>query len=324
MFSFIMNRLMQSLLVACIISVLVFFGMYIISDPIETFVPEDATELDRQVFAQQHHLDKPILVQYGLFLQRIFQGDFGTSFKFGDPVLTLILRHLPATVELALTALVLALVIGIPVGIYIGIRPHQPSSRATMFMTTVGYSIPNFWQGIVLILTFAVTFQILPAGGRGETVTFLGTQWAFLTKDGFLHLILPAFNLALYKICMHIRLARSGTREVLVQEYMTFARAKGISKKRLIGRHLLKNISIPIVTLTGLELGTLIAFSSVTETVFSWPGIGKLLIDSIKLGDQPVVVAYLILISFMFVTINLIVDILYAVLDPRIRYQSGS
>ncbi|MCV6575357.1 MAG: ABC transporter permease [Cohaesibacter sp.] len=322
MLSFIVNRVAHSLVVAWIISAIVFFGMYVVADPIDSFLPEDATAADEQAFIEAYNLDKPALVQYGSFLIRLVQGDLGISFNHGEPVLDLILDRLPATLELAVIALAFALLIGIPLGIFSGLNPRTKRSKATMFLTTIGYSVPNFWQGIVLILVFAVTLRLLPAGGRGDTATFLGAEWAFLTLDGWRHMALPVINLAIYKICMHTRLARSGTRETKTQEFMTFAKAKGIADQTLIRSHLLPNILIPIVTITGLEFGALIAFSTVTETVFSWPGLGKLLIDSIKLGDQPVVTAYLVLISFMFVTINLIVDVVYALIDPRIRYSA--
>jgi peptide/nickel transport system permease protein len=211
--------------------------------------------------------------------------------------------------------------IGIPMGIYSGIKSSSKPSRLISFLTTVGYSIPNFWQALLLILVFAVFLKWLPASGRGDTNPLFGIEWSLLSIDGLRHMALPAINLAIYKICMQTRLAKSGTQEVLYQEYMTFARAKGISKQRIIRRHLLRNILIPIVTITGLEVGGLIAFSTVTETVFAWPGIGKLLLDSIHMVDRPVVVAYLILITLMFVFINFVVDVLYAILDPRIRYQ---
>jgi peptide/nickel transport system permease protein len=217
--------------------------------------------------------------------------------------------------------MVIGLSIGISLGIYSGIKGNSKASRIISFFSTIGYSTPNFWQALLLILLFAVFLKWLPASGRGFTNSLFGIEWSLLSIDGIQHMILPAVNLAIYKICMQARLARSGTQEILYQEYMMFARAKGISRNRIIRRHLLRNILIPIVTITGLEVGGLIAFSTVTETIFAWPGIGKLLLDSIHMVDRPVVVAYLILITLMFVFINFVVDVMYAFLDPRIRYQ---
>jgi len=318
---FIAKRLWHSMVLAFIMSLIVFMGMFVVGDPVEMLADDDFTEQDKIDLAIELGVDKPLYEQYFSFAGNIVQGDFGISFVHNRPVLDLIVERLPATLEIALLAMVIGLGIGIPLGIYSGIKGDSRASRVISFFTTIGYSIPNFWQALLLILVFAVFLQWLPASGRGDTNSLFGIEWSLLTIDGLRHMALPAINLAIYKICMQTRLARSGTQEVLYQEYMTFARAKGISKQRLIRRHLLRNILIPIVTITGLEVGGLIAFSTVTETIFSWPGIGKLLLDSIHMVDRPVVVAYLILITLMFVFINFIVDVLYAVLDPRIRYQ---
>jgi len=321
MIKYIIKRLWQSGILAFIMSLIVFFGMYVVGDPVEMLSDEDWTEEDKIELAIELGLDKPLYEQYSNFAGDIFKGDFGVSFVYNRPVLDLIIERLPATIEIALLAMVIGLSIGIPLGIYSGIRGNSWGTRLISFFTTIGYSTPNFWQAILLILVFAVFLQWLPASGRGLTNPIFGIEWSLLTIDGLKHMALPAINLAIYKICMQSRLARSGTQEILYQEYMTFARAKGITRNRIIRRHLLRNILIPIVTITGLEIGGLIAFSTVTETVFAWPGIGKLLLDSIHMVDRPVVVAYLILITLMFVFINFIVDVLYAFLDPRIRYQ---
>lgn len=320
MLQFILRRLSQSSVLILIMSVLVFFGMYVASDPVAVLAGEDFTAEDRIQLAIELGVDRPLLVQYFSFLGNVAQGDFGTSYVYNRPVMDLILERLPATLEVAFLAIAIGLSIGIPMGIYSGLNQGKPATKAISFGTTVGYSIPNFWQALLLILVFSVWLKVLPASGRGDTVELFGIEWSFLNWDGFSHMLLPAVNLAIYKICMQTRLARAGTQEVMYQDYMTFARAKGIPRSRLVRRHLLRNILIPIVTITGLELGGLIAFSTVTETVFSWPGIGKLLLDSIHHADRPVVVAYLILITLMFVFINFVVDVLYALLDPRIRY----
>ena len=321
MINFIAKRFGQSGLLALIMSLIVFFGMYVVGDPVEMLADEDFTEQDKIDLAIELGLDKPLPEQYITFLGNILRGDFGTSFVHNRPVLDLILERLPATLEVALVAMMIGLLVGIPLGIYSGIKSTSRGSRAISFFTTVGYSIPNFWQALLLILVFSVSLRMFPSSGRGATIELFGIHLSLLSIDGLKHIALPAINLAIYKICMQTRLAKSGTQEVLFQEYMTFARAKGISRRRIIDRHLLPNILIPIVTITGLEIGGLIAFSTVTETIFAWPGIGKLLLDSIHMVDRPVVVAYLILITVMFVFINFIVDILYAFLDPRIRHQ---
>ena len=320
MLSFITRRLGQSAVLVLIMSALVFFGMYVVSDPVAVLAGEDFTEEDRAVLAAELGVDRPLIVQYVTFLKNVSVGDFGSSFVYNRPVMDLILERLPATLEVAFMAMAIGLSVGIPLGVYSGLDQRKKTTKSISFATTVGYSIPNFWQGVLLIMLFSVWLKVLPASGRGDTVEIFGIGWSLFSLDGLSHMILPALNLAIYTICLQTRLARSGTQEVMYQDYMTFARAKGISRDRIVRRHLVRNILIPIVTITGLQLGGLIAFATVTETVFSWPGIGKLLLDSIHNSDRPVVVAYLILITLMFVTINFVVDVLYALLDPRIRY----
>lgn len=320
MLSFITRRLGQSAVLVLIMSALVFFGMYVVSDPVAVLAGEDFTEEDRAVLAAELGVDRPLIVQYVTFLKNVSVGDFGSSFVYNRPVMDLILERLPATLEVAFMAMAIGLSVGIPLGVYSGLNQRKKTTKSISFATTVGYSIPNFWQGVLLIMLFSVWLKVLPASGRGDTVEIFGIGWSLFSLDGLSHMILPALNLAIYTICLQTRLARSGTQEVMYQDYMTFARAKGISRDRIVRRHLVRNILIPIVTITGLQLGGLIAFATVTETVFSWPGIGKLLLDSIHNSDRPVVVAYLILITLMFVTINFVVDVLYALLDPRIRY----
>ena len=228
---------------------------------------------------------------------------------------------MPATFELALAALLMAIVIGIPFGVFAGLRPEARTSKVVMAGSILGFSLPTFWVGLMFIMVFAVILGWLPSTGRGDTVDVGGVPLSFLTIDGLSHLFLPALNLALFKISLVIRLARAGTREVVHQDYIKFARAKGLTTKRVVLVHLMKNILIPVVTVLGLEFGGLIAFSVVTETVFAWPGMGKLIIDSIQNLDRPVIVAYLMIIVLIFVIINLVVDVLYSVLDPRVRLQ---
>jgi peptide/nickel transport system permease protein len=318
---FIIRRLLQSLVVVLVMSLLVFVGVNIVGDPVDMLVnPEaDQAEIDRVI--RDFGLDKSLPEQYGRFLLNAIQGDLGKSFIFGTPALKLIIQRMPATLELAFAALFMAILIGIPLGIYAGLKPESKFSRTIMAGSILGFSLPTFWVGLMMIMVFAVMLGWLPSTGRGDTVLVAGVEVSFLTLDGLSHLLMPALNLSLFKMSLVIRLSRAGTREVVHQDYMKFARAKGLSESRLILVHLLKNILIPVVTVLGLELGGLIAFSVVTETVFAWPGMGKLIIDSIHLLDRPVVVAYLMIIVLMFVSINLIVDILYSILDPRVRLQ---
>ncbi len=318
---FIIRRLLQSSMVIVAMSAIVFFGVMVIGNPVDILInPEfDQEEMERAIKALG--LDLPLWQQYLLFVKNAFQGDFGKSFVFGEPALKLIIQRVPATLELAFTALILSILIGIPLGLFAGLKPDAPVSKTIMGGSILGFSLPTFWVGIMMMMIFAVMLGVLPATGRGQTVTIMGLEISFLTWDGLRHLLMPAINLALLKISLVIRLTRAGTREVVLQDYVKFARAKGLSNRRVILVHVLKNILIPVVTVIGLELGNLIAFSVVTETVFAWPGMGKLIIDSIQLLDRPIIVAYLIIIVFMFVTINLVVDILYSVLDPRVRLQ---
>jgi peptide/nickel transport system permease protein len=312
---------MQSSMVILAMSVIVFFGVNVIGNPVDILInPEfDQEELERAIKALG--LDLPLWQQYLVFVKNAFQGDFGKSFVFGQPALMLIIQRIPATLELAFSALIMSIIIGIPLGLFAGLKPESPVSKTIMGGSILGFSLPTFWVGIMMIMIFAVVLGVLPSTGRGQTVTVMGLELSFLTWDGLKHLLMPAFNLALLKISLVIRLTRAGTREVVLQDYVKFARAKGLSSRRVIFVHVLKNILIPVVTVVGLELGNLIAFSVVTETVFAWPGMGKLIIDSILLLDRPIIVAYLMIVVFMFVTINLVVDILYSVLDPRVRLQ---
>jgi peptide/nickel transport system permease protein len=300
-------------------SFLVFLGVFAIGNPIELLVNPQADEAERLRATVALGLDKPILEQYWLFLKLAAQGDLGRSFVFNVPAIQLILTRLPATIELALAATLLAITLGIPLGLIAGLRPHSFIGRSIMALSIVGFSLPTFWVGLVLIMVFSVHFGWLPSNGRGETVEVFGVPVSFLTVDGLKHLLMPALNLALFKLSLLVRLTRAGTREALLQDYVKFARAKGLGPGRVIGVHVLKNIMIPIVTVIGLELGSVIAFAIVTESIFAWPGTGKLLIDSLNQLDRPVIVAYLLVIVVIFIVINFVVDLLYSVLDPRVR-----
>jgi peptide/nickel transport system permease protein len=318
---FIIRRLMQSIAVMFVMSFLVFGGVNLVGDPTEIFLNDEATEEERQQTIRAMGLDKPWYIQYGKFIGNAVQGDLGKSFVYSEPALGIITERMPATFELALAALVLAVVFGIPLGVFAGLKPESGISKAVMAGSILGFSLPTFWVGLMFIMVFAVMLGWLPSTGRGETASLFGIEVSFLTFDGLTHLFLPALNLALFKISLVIRLARAGTREVVHQDYIKFARAKGLTTRRVIFVHLMKNIMIPVVTVLGLEFGGLIAFSVVTETVFAWPGMGKLIIDSIQTLDRPVIVAYLMNIVVVFVVINLIVDVLYSILDPRVRLQ---
>ncbi len=312
---------MQSGLVVVAMSLIVFFGVHVIGDPVHMFVNPEADQAEIERVIRDLGLDRPVHEQYGYFVLGALEGDLGRSFVFGEPALKLIIQRMPATLELAFVALLMAVVIGIPLGLYAGLQPEAWTSKTIMAGSILGFSLPTFWVGIMMIMVFAVMLGWLPSTGRGTTVEIFGLDVSFLTLDGLRHLFLPALNLALLKISLVIRLTRAGTREAVHQDYIKFARAKGLSSRRIVFVHLLRNILIPVVTVLGLEFGSLIAFSVVTETVFAWPGMGKLLIESIQQLDRPVIVAYLMMIVFLFVVINLIVDVLYSVLDPRVRLQ---
>ncbi len=318
---YIIRRLIQASFVVIAMSMLVFSGVFLIGDPVEMFVSDDADQEDRQRVIESLGLDKPFHMQYWIFLKNAVRGDLGDSFVFNEPSLLLILDRMPATMELAFAALLLAIFLGIPLGMWAGLRPDSLVSKSIMASSILGFSLPTFWVGIMFIIIFAVVLGWLPSFGRAPTEEFLGMQVSFLSWKGLEHLLLPAVNLALLKISLVIRLTRAGTREVVHQDYIKFARAKGVGDARIIFVHVMKNILIPIVTVLGLEFGSLIAFSVVTETVFAWPGMGKLIIDSINQLDRPVIVAYLMIIVFMFIVINLVVDILYSILDPRVRLR---
>ena len=319
MVSFIVQRIAQGIVVMAAMSLLVFLGVYAIGNPIDVLLAPDATQEIRLQTIARYGLDRPLYEQYGQFVWRVLHGDLGRSFVFNMPVTDLIFMRLPATLELTLAAVLGATVIGIPLGIYAGYRPQSRTARWIMAISVVGFSVPTFWIGLVLILTFAVTLGWLPAGGRGDTATMFGIEWSFLTGNGLKHLLLPALNLSLFKLALMIRLARAGTREIMLTDTVRFARATGQSEATIIRHHVLRLISIPLVTVFGLELGSTLAFAVVTETIFSWPGVGKLIIDSIQSLDRPVMVAYLVLVSLLFIAINFVVDLCYVALDPRMQ-----
>jgi peptide/nickel transport system permease protein len=320
---FIIRRLMQSISVLFATSVIVFLGVYAIGNPVDILIAADASQAERAAAVRALGLDRSLPEQYWIFLTNALQGDFGRSFVFNQPAISLIFARLPATLELAFVALVIALVLGIPLGLIAGLKPRSATDETIMTGSILGFSLPNFWQGMMLIMIFSVWLGWLPASGRGQTGEILGIRTSLATWDGIAHLILPALNLALFQLALVIRLTRTGVRETMPLDFVKFARAKGLTERRIVFVHVLKNIMIPVVTVVGMEFGSLIAFAVITETIFAWPGIGKLLIDSIMVLDRPVVVSYLLVVVAMFIVLNLAVDILYSVLDPRIRLRDA-
>ncbi len=323
MLVFILQRLMQSALVLFAVSIVVFVGIYAIGNPADILLPDDATGEERDRAIANLGLDKPLPLQYGIFLLNALQGDLGSSFVFNIPSIDLILSRLPATLELAFCALAVALLLGVPLGLWAGLRPGSLLDRSIVTGSILGFSLPNFWQGLMLIMIFSIWLGWLPSSGRGQTGSVFGIETSLATWDGLSHLLLPAINLSLFKLSLLIRLTRAGVRETMPLDFVTFARAKGLSETRIVGVHVLKTILVPIITVLGMELGSVIAFATVTETIFAWPGMGKLIIDSIVRLDRPVVVAYLMVVTLMFIVINLVVDILYSWLDPRVRIQGA-
>lgn len=316
---FIIRRLLQSLLVLLVMSLLVFAGIHAIGNPVDVLISPDADQLERARTVAAFGLDKPLHEQYFRFLRNALAGDLGRSYAYSTSALALIAERLPATLELAMVAILMAVGLGIPLGLWAGLRPQGVAGKSIMAVSILGFSLPTFWVGLILITVFAVELRWLPASGRGDTRLLFGVPFSFLTWDGLRHLLMPALNLALFNIALVIRLTRAGAQEALLQDYVRFARAKGLSNLRIVGVHVLKNILIPIVTVIALQFGSIIAFAIVTESVFAWPGMGKLIIDSIRILDRPVIVAYLMLIVVLFVMINLLVDIVYSLLDPRVR-----
>jgi peptide/nickel transport system permease protein len=319
MLVYVVRRSIQAVFVLLVMSLLVFIGVYAIGNPVDILINPQADQREREQAIAALGLDQPMWMQYAAFLGGALHGDLGRSFVHSTPALRLILERMPATLELALVAMLIAIVLGIPLGLVAGLKPNSVTGRSIMGISILGFSLPTFWVGLMLIMVFSVMLGWLPSNGRGPTTEILGVPVSFLSIEGWRHLIMPAVNLALFKLALLIRLTRAGTREALTQDYIKFARAKGLSNARVIGVHVLRNILIPIVTVIGLEFGSVIAFAIVTETVFAWPGMGKLLIDSINLLDRPVIVAYLLIIVTLFILINLVVDVLYSALDPRVR-----
>ncbi len=315
MIKYIASRLFNSFLVMLAISFIAFFIMYKAGDPVQLLLPPDATQ---QEVTQMRHtlgLDGSFIVQYKSFLIQLSHGNLGNSFIYGEPAIDIVFERLPATLELAILAMAISILLGIPLGVISSINPDSILSKSIMFFSLAGISIPVFWIGMVLVLLFSVLFDILPSSGRGEVYLFTSA----FTWDGIKHLIMPVVTLSLFQLALIIRLTQSGMREVLMQDYIKFAAAKGLPRRVIVYTHALKNTLIPLVTVIGIQFGQLIAFTIVTETIFAWPGTGKLIIDSIQNLDRPVVIAYLLVIATIFVCINFMVDLIYTFIDPRVR-----
>jgi ABC-type dipeptide/oligopeptide/nickel transport system permease component len=321
MATYITRRLIQGVFVLLCVSLICFIIFRYTGDPVVTLAGVYSTLKDREEIRKAYGLDRPVIVQYGRFIAGAARGDFGNSYVTRVPALGLIMERVPATVELVVTAAILALVLGTGLGVLVSLRPYAAINRLIMAASLGGISIPTFLIGILLIMIFSVYLGILPPFGRGETVTIGFWRTGFLTWSGIAHLILPALTLTGYQLAVLLRLTRAGMREVLTEEYIKTAWAKGLSPQRVIFKHALKNVLIPVVTMSGLMLGELLAFAVVTETIFQWPGMGNLLLKSIYESDQPVIVTYIMLASVIILSINIVVDIIYAFLNPRIRYD---
>jgi ABC-type dipeptide/oligopeptide/nickel transport system permease component len=321
MATYIVRRLIQGLIVLLAVSFICFVIFRYMGDPVLSLAGRYATFEEREQVRQTFGLDKPFYVQYVRFLGNVLQGNFGKSYVSRVPALKLILERFPATVELAGAAIFLAFGLGVTLGVLVSLKPYALRNRFVMAASLGGISIPTFLTGILLIMIFSVWLGMLPPYGRGETIMVGGWRTGLLTVSGLKHLILPAFTLAMYQLAVLLRLTRAGMRETLREEYIKTAWAKGLSPFTVIFKHTLRNVMIPVITITGLQFGELIAFSIVTETIFQWPGMGNLLLTSIYESDQPVIVTYIMLAALIILSINIVVDILYALLNPKIRYD---
>lgn len=321
MFKYFLKRLAQMVVTLFIVSILVFVLANFIGDPVNMLVSPKAPPEVREQVREELGLNRPILEQYVSFITNALKGDFGKSYIYKVDVLSLIAQRVPATLELVLVSVVLALVISIPLGVYAGAFPKRKSSTLVMGGSILGISLPSFFIGIMLIYIFSLKLHWFPSSGRGATIPFLGMNFSLFAPGGLKYIILPAFTLSVTNIASLVRLTRAGVMENMRQDYIKFARAKGVSTRKVLFGHALKNALIPVITVFGMEIGSLIAFTTVTETIYSWPGLGKLLIDSINSVDRPVIVAYLILTTVLFVFINFVVDLLYTVIDPRIEFR---
>ncbi len=324
MIAFILRRVVQSLAVMLTVGLVAFMLFRYVGDPVNNMVGQDTSLEDRAKLRHELGLDDPPLVQFVRFIGHAARGDFGISYQYARPVGRIIAERLPATLELSLTAALLALAVGVPMGVYTGLHRDGVLSRLLLAVSLVGVSLPTFLTGILLILLFSVVLGWLPSFGRGDVVRLGWWTTGFLTLSGLKSLILPAITLALFQMTLIMRLVRAEMLEVLRTDYIKFARARGLPNRMVNFGHALKNTLVPVITITGLQLGSIIAFAIITETVFQWPGMGFLIVQAIGFADIPVMAAYLVLIAFFFVVINLIVDLLYYAVDPRLRVERGA
>lgn len=319
MLFYLFHRLFQSAIVLAVVAFGSFMMFRFMGDPVAQLVSEETTLADRALIRQSLGLDDPLIVQFGHFAARVVQGEFGLSYQMGQPVMRLIAERLPATLELSFVAFSLALLIGIPLGVFAGLKPNSIITRVIMILSLAGISMPTFFVGLLLMVYFGVELAILPTFGRGETVDLGFWTTGFLTKSGWLSIILPAVTLGLFQLTFIMRLVRAEMLEVMRADFIRFARARGLPARRIHFRHALKNTLVPVMTIAGLQFGSIIAFGIITESVFQWPGIGLLFLQAISAVDIPVISTYLLLVAVIFVVVNLIVDMLYYMVDPRLR-----
>jgi peptide/nickel transport system permease protein len=318
---FLVKRLSQLVLVMLAVSLIVFILTSVLGNPVYLMVRENATPEEVAAVTAALGLDKPLYVQFFVFIKNALNGNFGQSYMYHLPALMLIVERLPATLDIVIVAMLLTIVIGIPLGVWSGAYPKSKFSKTVMGLSIAGISMPSFWIGMVMIYFFGLYLGILPVSGRGEVGKIFGISTSLATADGWSHIILPSLTLALGNVATIIRLTRAGMQENMRQDYVKFARAKGVPVRKVLFGHALKNTLIPVVTVFGLQLGNLIAFTTITETIYAWPGIGKLLIDAVTSGDRPIIAAYILFVAIMFVVINFVVDLLYVFIDPRIDLQ---
>jgi peptide/nickel transport system permease protein len=324
MLAFLISRTLQALAALAVMSLLVFSAVFLIGDPDKLLISPEASQEDAARLRADLGLDKPFHEQYLRFVGGALRGDLGESFVFREPALPLILERVPATLELAVVAMLGALVIGIPAGLYAGLAPRSVGGRLVVALSTVGFAVPVFWMAMLLIYVFAIALGWLPPSGRGPTVNVGPLDLSVFSAEGWRYLTLPALTLALFKVSLLVRIVAAGTRELMGSEFVRYARAKGLHPRRVVGVHVLRNLLVTIVTVVGLEFGGLLAFAVVTETIFAWPGAGRLLLQSIFQLDRPLIVAYLVLVVALYLVINLLVDVLYALLDPRVRLGAAA
>ncbi|WP_297105993.1 ABC transporter permease [uncultured Devosia sp.] len=319
MLAFIARRLFQSVIVMLAVAFIAFMVFRYVGDPVSSMLGQDSTMADHEALRERLGLNEPFYIQFYHFVVNALQGQFGISYRLQQPVSQLIMERLPATIELAFASASIALVLGVVLGIYTALRPRAFSTGVIMTASLIGVSLPTFLIGIGLIYVFAVELKVLPSFGRGEVINLGWWRTGLLTESGLRSLILPAITLSLFQLTLIMRLVRAEMLEVLRTDYIRFARARGLSQRAINFGHALKNTMVPVITITGLQLGSVIAFAIITETVFQWPGVGSLFVNSVAVVDVPVMAAYLVFVALVFVVINLIVDILYFIVDPRLR-----